>query len=140
MDRTRQTVFIIEDDDSVRRSLLRLMRSAGRNAQGFATAEEFLQFSGLAVPGCLLLDVHLPGMSGLELQELLLSEGRQVPVVFITAYVDERVRERALRAGAVAFLQKPFEEQALLDAVARALGVSPINGPDPGEGQTPGDC
>ena len=86
----------------------------------FATAEEFLQVTEPATPGCLILDVHLPGLNGLELQERLKAEGRGVPIVFITAYADERARERALRGGAIAFLQKPFEEQSFLDAIARA--------------------
>jgi FixJ family two-component response regulator len=118
---TQQTIFIIDDDDSVRRALRRLIRSVGLNVSTFATAEEFLQAPQELAPDCLILDVHLPGLSGLELQERLLTEGRGVPIVFITAYAGEEGGERALRAGAVAFLEKPFEEQALLDAVARAL-------------------
>jgi len=118
---TRQTIGIIDDDASVRRALGRLFRSVGLNAQTFATAEEFLQAPAQPAPGCLILDVHLPGLSGLELQQRLQAQGRSIPVVFISAYGDEHVRERALQAGALAFLEKPFEEQALLDAVERAL-------------------
>jgi FixJ family two-component response regulator len=130
MSRSRPAVFILDDDDSVRRALLRLLRAAGLVAEAFATAEEFLQAGGRPEPGCLVLDQHLPGLSGLELYERLRAEGRAVPVVFITAFEDERVREQALQAGAVAFLRKPFEERELLDAVARALHEPPARTPD----------
>jgi FixJ family two-component response regulator len=116
-----QTVLIIDDDESVRRALRRLVRSVGLKAESHATAEEFLRAPEKPAPGCLVLDVHLPGLSGLELQQYLATKGRRIPIVFITAYVEENIRERALRAGAVAFLYKPFEEQALLDAIAIAL-------------------
>src|SRR5262249_12460193 len=87
------------------------------------TAEEFLRAPARPAPDCLILDVHLPGLSGPELYERLRAEGRCIPVVFITAYGDELTGEQALGAGAIAFLQKPFEEQALLDQVDRALGL-----------------
>ena len=122
MSQNRLAIAIIEDDASVRRALRRLFRSVGRDVATFATAEEFLQAAGPPAPACLILDVHLPGLSGLELQERLNAEGRELPIVFITAYEDEPAREQALQAGAIAFLQKPFEEQALLDAMDRALG------------------
>jgi FixJ family two-component response regulator len=137
MSRTGQTVFIIDDDESVRRALTRLMRSAGLVAESFATAEEFLRRAGGPTPDCLILDVHLPGLSGLELQERLTAGGRDVPVVFITAYAEEAAREQAMRAGAIAFLAKPFEEQALLDAVAIAL--CPRRGAGGGERAPCGD-
>ncbi len=117
---TRRTIGIIDDDESVRRALRRLVQSAGLNVETFATAEEFLESSEQRLRDCLILDVHLPGMSGRDLQQRLIAEGRQVAIVFITAYPDQRVREEVLRAGAVAFLEKPFEEQSLLDAVDRA--------------------
>jgi FixJ family two-component response regulator len=121
MSRTRPTIFIIDDDESVCRALGRLIRSVGLITETFATAEEFLRFTGESEPGCLILDVHLPGLSGLELQERLTSEGRCLPIVFITAYQEDQACQFALQAGAVAFLQKPFEEQSLLNAVARAI-------------------
>jgi FixJ family two-component response regulator len=121
MSENRLTICIIDDDKSVRRALHRLIRSAGWNAESFATAEDFLQSAGPLRPACLILDIHLPGLSGLQLQARLQAEDRAVPIVFITAYADEHMREAALRAGAVAFLEKPFEEQPLLDAVQRAL-------------------
>ena len=117
---TRQTVCIVDDDESVRRALRRLVHSAGWNAETYATAEEFLDSPPQRVRACLILDVHLPGLSGLELHERLTAAGRSIPVVFITAYADSRVRDEALRAGAIALLAKPFEDQALLDAVERA--------------------
>jgi FixJ family two-component response regulator len=122
MSRSGATIFIIDDDESVRRALGRLIRSAGLNAETFATAEEFLRHPGQAAPGCLVLDLHLPGLCGLGLQERLKAEGRRVPIVFISGDTDQRAREQALQAGAVAFLQKPFEEQELLGAVRRAMG------------------
>jgi FixJ family two-component response regulator len=112
-----QTVCIIDDDESVRRALRRLIRSVGLDVETFATAEEFLQSPAVPAPRCLVLDVHLPGMSGLELQERLKAEGRDIPIIFITAYAEDRVRELAMRAGAIAFLRKPFNEHLLLDAL-----------------------
>jgi FixJ family two-component response regulator len=116
-----QTVGIVDDDESVRRALVRLLRSVGLKAEALASAEELL-CPGRAMPDCLILDVHLPGLSGLELHERLKAAGRAPPVVFITAYEDEPARRQALAGGAVAFLPKPFEEEALLEAVRRALG------------------
>jgi FixJ family two-component response regulator len=121
MSRTRQTVFLVDDDASVRKALCRLIRSTGLDVATFATAEEFLQAAPPPAPDCLILDVHLPGLSGLDLQQRLTAEGRGLPVVFITAYGEGSAREQALRGGAVAFLQKPIEGQALLDAIGRAL-------------------
>jgi FixJ family two-component response regulator len=120
-------MVLIDDDESVRRALGRLLRSAGMNVLAFATAEEFLETAPPPAPDCLILDVHLPGLSGLELQKRLAAEGRCVPVVFITAYEDEQARDVALRGGAVAFLYKPFEEKALLEAVEAALRRSPTS-------------
>jgi FixJ family two-component response regulator len=122
MSRTRQTVSVIDDDASVRRALRRLLRSVGLTVETFATAEEFLQTPPEPAPDCLVLDVHLPGLGGLELHERLKAEGRYLPVVFITAFGTDQMRELALAAGAIAFLPKPFEEQVLLIAVERALG------------------
>ena len=118
---TGQTVVIIDDDDSVRRALCRLLRSVGLTTAPFATAEEFLQTPPQPAPGCLVLDVHLPGLGGLELHERLKAEGPCPPVVFITAYGNDRMPKLALSRGAIAFLTKPFEEKALLDAVAGAM-------------------
>src|SRR5262249_5280720 len=118
---SKHTIVIIDDDDSVRRALRRLIRSADLKAATFGAREEFLGADHPA-PGCLILDVHLPGLSGLELQERLTAEGRKLPIVFISAYAEEQVRRSALDNGAIAFLYKPFEDQLLLDAVYRAVG------------------
>jgi FixJ family two-component response regulator len=118
---TRQTVVIIDDDGSVRRAMRRLLRSFGLEVESFATAEEFLQGAGEARPGCLVLDVHLPGLSGPELRARLRAEGRCAPVVYVTAYPDDGLRDRELASGARAFLQKPFEDRILLEAVVGAL-------------------
>jgi FixJ family two-component response regulator len=93
----------------------------GLEAEAFATAEEFLESIEQTLPSCLVLDVHLPGLNGLELQRRLQAEGRNIPFVVITAYADEKVREQALKAGAIAFLPKPFEERTLIQAVSRAV-------------------
>ena len=121
MPRTSKTVAIIDDDESVRHALRRLIQSAGWQALTFATAEEFLQAPAQPSPAYLILDLCLPGLSGWDLKKQLDGEGRNVPVVFITAHANEQVREQALRAGAIAFLSKPFEEQALLEALAVAV-------------------
>jgi FixJ family two-component response regulator len=120
-------VCIIEDDDSLRRALQRLLRSVGWEVETFATAEEFLE-SPQMTRACLILDQHLPGLSGLELQARLKADNQAVAVVFISAYAEEQVRRQALAAGAVAFLQKPFEEQALLNVVGRALRTETCGG------------
>ena len=125
------TIAVIDDDESVRRALRRFIDLLGYNVETFATAEEFLE--SFLVPDsqaeahaaeafrCVILDQHLPGMSGLELQKRLKAEGRDVGIVFITAYPNDRARSKALQAGATAFLLKPFDEQALVDAVNKGL-------------------
>jgi len=121
MPESLQVICIIEDDESVRRALGRLIRSLGLDAQSYATAEEFLESIEHTLPSCLILDVNLPGLNGLELQRRLQAEGRNIPVVVITAYANEEVREQAIKAGAIAFLPKPFEELMLLQAVSRVV-------------------
>jgi FixJ family two-component response regulator len=118
---TDLTVAVIDDDASVRRALGRLLRSAGLTVETFATAEAFLR-AGARPPACLVLDVRLPGLSGLELQARLAAEGRRIPIVFITGHEDDQARHQALAAGALDFLAKPFDEGALLGALAVALG------------------
>jgi FixJ family two-component response regulator len=115
-------VAIVDDDESVRESLPDLLRGLGLAAQAFDSAEAFLSFEGMARTQCLLLDVCMPGMSGPELQQELLSRGIRVPIVFITARADESVREKLMRTGAAACLFKPFSElqlQAACDAALR---------------------
>ena len=115
-------IYIVDDDDSVRASLVRLMRSAGLSASAFATAESFLQAAPPSDGAVAVIDVHLPGMSGLELHRELIRLGRDVPVVMMTALEDPEVRRAALGAGVLGLLVKPFGESELLDLVERALG------------------
>jgi FixJ family two-component response regulator len=114
-----RTIAIIEDDESVRRALGRLLGSLGWNVELFTAAEEFLQAPEQPPPACLLLDVYLPGLSGLELQQRLKAAGRTIPIIFMTGHANERLREQVLQAGALALLEKPFEEQVLREAVEK---------------------
>jgi len=127
------TVFIVDDDSSVRRGLARLLRSAGYRVETFASAREFLE-GDTDRPGCLVLDVRMPGMTGLDLQETLVAAGRRIPIIFITGHGDIPMAVRTMKAGAVDFLAKPFEDRALLDAVELAL--APDRG-DPAAGKIP---
>ena len=115
------TIFIVDDDPSVRRGLSRLVRSAGYEAESFASAHEFINSAARTRPGCLVLDVHLPDLNGLELQASLATSGDASPIVFITGLGDIPTSVRAMKGGAVDFLTKPFEAQALLDAIGEAL-------------------
>jgi FixJ family two-component response regulator len=125
-------IAIVDDDPSVRRALHRLVRSAGYAVQAFASAHEFLD----SLPGrraaCLVLDIHLNGMSGFDLLERLAAEEVDVPVIFISAHEDAPTRERIERSGAAAHLWKPIDEQALLGAIRRAIGPDggPTGGPE----------
>ena len=114
-------ISIIDDDDSVRESLRRLMRSVGFAANVFASAEEFLDSDRLRNTDCLILDVRLSGMDGLELQRHLATRHSEIPIIFITSYEDDEVRARALNDGAVDYFLKPFNDEALLDAINTAL-------------------
>ena len=129
MDRVSPTISVIDDNASVRRALRRLIRAAGLDAETFASAEEFLAAAGRQAPVCLILDVRMSGMSGLELQRRLASAAPHIPIVFITAHEDEDARRAALAAGAVGYLQKPFDDWVLLDSVAKALARSGSGGP-----------
>jgi FixJ family two-component response regulator len=114
-------ISIVDDDEALRRSLDNLVRSAGLRAGGFSSAEAFLESNQLGETDCLLLDVRLPGMSGLELQRQLVSANSDVPIFFMTAHESGDQRTQALAAGAVAFLNKPFDEEDLLNAIDTAL-------------------
>jgi FixJ family two-component response regulator len=116
------TVYVVDDDDSIRRALKRLLRSVGYHALTFASAEEFLKFAPEPGEGCIVLDIRLPKMTGLDLQESLASRGSTYPVIFMTAHDNPQWRERAEKAGVVAYLKKPFHEQSLLDAIRLACG------------------
>jgi FixJ family two-component response regulator len=115
------TVFVVDDDDSVRKALGRLFGAAGYRVEAFASAEEFLHRSRRDGPGCVVLDVLMPGLGGLELQQALAGSGRPLPVVFITGHGDIPMSVRAMKAGAVDFLPKPFDDQDLLGAVHQAV-------------------
>lgn len=116
-------VSVIDDDESVREALRGLLKSAGFRADVFASAEEFLSSGRLGATGCLIVDVRMPGMSGVELQEQLIASNPALPLIFISADGDDEVRARALKRGAIDFLYKPFSDEALLAAVDRASGT-----------------
>jgi FixJ family two-component response regulator len=120
-------ISVIDDDNSVRKALIRLIKTAGYDAVAFGSAEEFLAADVLAQTRCLILDVHLPGKSGLELQAELASSAANCPIVFITAFDDERARAQALDTGAVQFLNKPLDSKILIEAIDAALkrGTTP---------------
>ena len=117
----KPVVFVVDDDESVCKALKRLMKSAGIKARSLSSAEDFLNQGCHNVPGCLILDVRMPGMNGLELQEKLVKSGSIMPIIFMSAHEDALAREQAMKAGAIAFLQKPFEDQQLLDVVYSVL-------------------
>jgi FixJ family two-component response regulator len=114
-------VFVIDDDESIREALKSLIRSVGLNVETFASAHDFLQSTRPDVPGCLILDVRMPGLSGLDLQRDLTETNIQIPIIFITGHGDIPMSVRAMKAGAVEFLTKPFRDQDLLDAIQQAL-------------------
>jgi FixJ family two-component response regulator len=116
-------VAIVDDDESVRSALQGLMKAVGLTARAFASAEEFLNSGHQNHTACLIADIRMPGMSGLDLQARLNSEHRRIPIIFITAHGDTNMRMQALRAGAVEFLAKPFSDDVLLDQVRAALAI-----------------
>jgi len=116
-------ISIVDDDESVRKALKRLFKSVGLRVEAFASAEDFLSLASPQHTACLVLDLRLPGMSGLELQAKLLSANCHIPIVFISAHGDQQARKQALAAGAIDFLQKPFSEKALFDAINSALVI-----------------
>jgi FixJ family two-component response regulator len=121
MSEADSVVFVIDDDPSVREALAGLLRSVGLGVQSFGSAQEFLQSPRPEVPGCLVLDVRLPGRSGLDLQRELAASGIHLPIVFLTGHGDIPMSVRAIKAGAIEFLTKPFHDQELLDAIQ--LGI-----------------
>jgi FixJ family two-component response regulator len=116
-----QLVAIVDDDRSVQRALKDLMESAGLEARCFGSAEEFLEPDQRNQTACLLADIRMPGMSGLELQAKLKAEGSRIPIIFITAHGDAKMKMQAMEAGAVEFLSKPFDDEVLLQKVRGAL-------------------
>ena len=121
MSLAESTVFIVDDDPSICAALARLFKSVGLPAQSFAGAREFLDQAPKLGPGCLVLDMRLPGLSGLDLQEELARAGIRLPIIFLTAHGSVPLSVKAMKAGAVDFLEKPVEDQTLLDAVYQAL-------------------
>ena len=114
-------VAIVDDDESIRSALQGLMKSVGLPARSFVSAEEFLKSGKQQEIGCLIADIRMPGMSGLELQAKLNADDCRIPIIFITAHGDEKMRMQALRAGAVEFVAKPFDDEALVASVRAAL-------------------
>ena len=121
MDETCFCIFVVDDDESVARALKDLLEAAGFRVETFGSAQGFLSSDRSKGPGLLILDVYMPGMTGLELQEKLSASFSKMPVIFITAHEDTRIRQATLETGAVAFLQKPFDDHVLFEAVNLAL-------------------
>jgi FixJ family two-component response regulator len=121
MSEEQPVVFIIDDDQSIREALSGLLRTVGLSVQSFGTTDEFLRAARTDAPGCLVLDVRLPGLSGLDFQRELAKSGIELPIIFITGHGDIPMSVRAIKAGAIEFLTKPFRDQELLDAVQ--LGI-----------------
>jgi len=117
----KPVVYVVDDDPSVRQALERLLRSAGHDAKIFASAPEFLDFTYPDTPGCLILDIKMPKLNGLELQDHLAEKGISFPIIFITGHGTVPTSVRAFKAGAMDFLQKPFEDRELLDAVSHGI-------------------
>lgn len=115
------TVFIVDDDPSVRSALSRLVRSVGLNAVPCESADEFLGHEDLDTPGCAVLDIRMPGLSGLDLQEEMAARNQNKPIIFITGHGTIPLSVRAMKAGAVDFIEKPFDDQALIDAIHAAM-------------------
>lgn len=114
-------VFVVDDDVSVRTALKRLIKSVGYKVTTFITAQEFLEYDHPQIPSCLVLDIRMPGLSGLELQEKMATQGLIIPIIFITGHGNIPTSVRAMKAGAVDFLEKPFDDQVFLDAIHQAI-------------------
>jgi FixJ family two-component response regulator len=114
-------ISIVDDDRAVREATRGLVRSLGYNALAFASAEEFLGSALLNKTSCLITDLQMPGLSGIDLQDRLIADGHRMPIIFITAYPEERVRVRAMKAGAVCFMSKPYSDENLIGCIERAL-------------------
>jgi FixJ family two-component response regulator len=114
-------IAVVDDDESARSAIQGMLRSVGWQARSFCSAEEFLASGQLCETACLISDIRMPGMSGLELQARLVEEGWRIPIIFVTAHGDSRTQVRAMRAGARAFLGKPFDDKVLLQEVRTAL-------------------
>lgn len=122
--RSTPLISIVDDDESIRESTEGLVRSLGYRAATFASAEEFLQSDSVDSTSCLITDVQMPGLSGIDLQRGLIAQGVKMPTIFITAFPEEETRARAMNAGALGYLSKPFSEESLLKCLSTALGNS----------------
>ena len=118
---SKPTICIVDDDDSVRKALGRLVRAAGYKADAFESAEDFLAGGRMDLSSCLILDVHLPGMNGLELQTAMKSESQDLPIIFISAFSNPAARSSAIATGAIDFLPKPLDTDRLLTTIERAI-------------------
>ncbi len=110
-------IYVIDDDESVRKAFKRLLLSVNLEVETFPSAEEFLKSQKLNKNSCIIIDIHMPGLTGFDLQQKLMAQGSQIPVIVISASEDAQVREQARKFGAVAFFRKPIDDQALLDAI-----------------------
>jgi FixJ family two-component response regulator len=119
----RELVAVVDDDESVRDAVHGVLRSVGLKVQAFSSATEFLESGTQDQTGCLITDVQMPGMTGLELQARLAEDEHRIPIIFITAFGNARMRAQAMRAGAIEFLGKPFDDEVLLESVRAALGT-----------------
>jgi len=124
--RSTPLISIVDDDESIREATRGLVRSLGYQAATFASAEEFLNSARLNDTSCLITDVQMPGLSGVELQRRLLADGRAMPTIFVTAFPDERTRTRVLTAGAIGYLSKPYDEESLIACLDTALNGSGV--------------
>jgi FixJ family two-component response regulator len=122
-------IAVVDDDASVRSATVDLLASVGFACEAFEAAEEYLRSEAANRTACLILDVRMPGLNGLELQRLLAEQGRAVPIIFITSYPNERARRRAIRGGAICYLPKPYSEEELLGRIRLALDGSGLKGP-----------
>jgi FixJ family two-component response regulator len=118
-----RVISIIDDDASVREAIESLIRSLGYPVAGFASAEEYLQSDRITDSACVISDLHMPGMNGADLQDRLLADGYRIPIIFVTAFFEEAVRDRVLEAGALGILRKPFAEETLINCLDRALNA-----------------
>jgi FixJ family two-component response regulator len=121
-------ISIVDDDDSVRASLDSLVRSLGFTAYSFPSADAFLRSTTLAATKCVISDVQMPNMTGLELQTVLNAQGHRMPIIFITAFPDEALEAAAMKAGAIAFLNKPFDGQVMIECLHKAMALDPGTG------------
>ncbi len=124
MDKSRLRVAVIDDDESVRKALKRLLRAADLDADTFASGRDFLESLSAQLPDCIVLDLHMPSMNGLDVQQELARSGRQLPIVVVTGHDEPQARAQCLSAGASAYLRKPLDDEALLDAIHEAAGAA----------------